>query len=184
MKVEQGRIVFEKEHIERLKKSAAYFGFVFDETLFPLKPERDGILRFLLDKQGKYTIEYRDLEPSPSGKVRISPLTVDSQDMFLYHKTSYRPYFQVDYELFYDELYFNERGELTEGSRTNIMLEIQGQWYTPPVSCGLLNGIYRQNMLTDGKCGEKILFKEDVLGAEHIYCVNSVRGLKEVTLIG
>jgi para-aminobenzoate synthetase/4-amino-4-deoxychorismate lyase len=184
MKVEQGVILFEKAHIERLTQSAAYFGFALDEKrLFPLKPERDGILRLLLDKQGNYTIEYRDLEPSLSGKVRISPLRVDSRDIFLYHKTSYRPYFQVNYGVFYDELFFNEKGELTEGSRTNIVLEIQGQRYTPPVSCGLLNGIYRQKMLADGECSEKILFKEDVLGAEHIYCVNSVRGIKKVELV-
>ncbi|MHB9293582.1 Aminodeoxychorismate/anthranilate synthase component 1, partial [Hollandina sp. SP2] len=111
------------------------------------------------------------------------PVRVDSKEVFLYHKTSYRPYFQVKYEDFYDELFFNERGELTEGSRTNIVLEIQGRRYTPPLCCGLLNGLYRQAMLDRGECSEKMLYPADLFQAEHIYCVNSVRGLQEVTLV-
>ena len=183
MRVENGVILFEDAHIRRLKKSAASFGFALGDSLFPLKPERDGILRLSVDKQGGHRLEYRELRDSPANAVRISPVTVDSAEPLLYHKTSYRPYYQqVDYETYYDELFFNERGELTEGSRTNIVLEINGKRYTPPVSCGLLDGIYRQHLLESGECEEKILFKEDLARAGHIYCVNSVRGLKEVAL--
>ncbi|MDR1956009.1 MAG: chorismate-binding protein [Treponema sp.] len=186
MKVEQGVILFRKEHFARLKKSAGYFGFALDERIWAVQPEKDGILRLLLDKQGRSTLEYKDLVPASSTQVRISPVRVDSGDIFLYHKTSYRPYFsarQEPYKTFYDELFFNEKGELTEGSRTNIVLEIQGRRYTPPESCGLLNGVYRQVMLDRGECSEKILHHEDLLRAEHIYCVNSVRGMQEVTLV-
>ncbi|MDR2798700.1 MAG: chorismate-binding protein [Treponema sp.] len=183
MKVEQGRILFKDEHQARLQKSAKYFGFALDERIWAIPPEQEGILRLTVDRQGKSTWEYKALLPACSTQVRISPVQVDSNEVFLYHKTSYRPYFQVNYEVFYDELFFNERGELTEGSRTNIVLEIQGRRYTPPVSCGLLNGLYRQAMLDRGECSEKILYAADLFQAEHIYCVNSVRGLQEVTLV-
>ncbi|MDR3115973.1 MAG: aminodeoxychorismate synthase component I [Treponema sp.] len=183
MKVEQGRILFKEEHRERLRKSARYFGFALDESIWAIQPEQDGILRLAVDRQGQSTWEYKALLPASSTRVRISPVPMDSTEVFLYHKTSYRPYFQVNYEVFYDELFCNERGELTEGSRTNMVLEIQGRRYTPPVSCGLLNGLYRQGMLDRGECSEKILYPADLFRAEHIYCVNSVRGLQEVTLV-
>ncbi|MDR0721769.1 MAG: aminodeoxychorismate synthase component I [Treponema sp.] len=183
MKVEQGRILFKDEHRARLQKSARYFGFTLDERIWAIQPEQDGILRLTVDRHGQSTWEYKALLPACSTQVRISPVQVDSKEVFLYHKTSYRPYFQVNYEIFYDELFCNERGELTEGSRTNMVLEIQGRRYTPPVSCGLLPGLYRQALLDRGECSEKILYPADLFQAEHIYCVNSVRGLQEVTLV-
>jgi para-aminobenzoate synthetase/4-amino-4-deoxychorismate lyase len=183
MKVEQGRILFLDEHIARLKKSAEYFGFSLNKETFDIQAEQDGILRLTVDKQGRRSIEYKTFAIPRNNHVKISPVRVDSADVFLYHKTSYRPYFQVNYDEVYDELFFNEKGELTEGSRTNIVVEIQGRRYTPPVPCGLLNGIYRQAMLDRGECVEKILYRQDLIQAEHIYCVNSVRGLREVALV-
>ncbi len=85
-------------------------------------------------------------------------------------------------ELF-DELFLNEKGELTEGARSNIILEIGNQWFTPKLESGLLNGIYRQKLLREKKCIEKTLYISDVEKANNIYCINSVRGITKVTLI-
>jgi para-aminobenzoate synthetase/4-amino-4-deoxychorismate lyase len=182
MSIEHGEIVFFHEHLARMKDSAAHLGFVWNEEIAALRPERDGMLRLLLDKTGRFTVEYRDLSPAQSDKVRISPVIIESGDPFLYHKTTYRPYFHLSYDRYYDELFFNDRGELTQGSRTNVVLEINGTWYTPPVSCGLLNGVYRQMLLQTGRCREKVLYKKDLLCAGRIFCVNSVRGIKTVRL--
>ena len=102
----------------------------------------------------------------------------------MYHKITYRPWFYDSYQRIargevYDEIYFNEKGELTEGARSNIVLQIGGKLYTPPVSCGLLDGVYKKQM---GNLTEKILYKSDLLNAEKIFCVNSVRGMVEVRL--
>lgn len=170
------------KHINRMKKTAQFYNFKFNINKIP-KPLQNGIIRILLDKKGDFEIEFKELKECTSDKVRISKLTVDSNDDFLRHKTTYRPYYNVDYEQFYDELFFNEKGELTEGSRTNIVLEINGKLYTPPVKCGLLNGIFRQNLIDEGKCVEQILYEKDLYSASAIYCVNSVRGMKKVQLI-
>jgi para-aminobenzoate synthetase/4-amino-4-deoxychorismate lyase len=183
MKAEDGIIHFQQEHNERIKKSAIYFGFRYNDDILHIKPEKDGMIRFLLTKNGLATIEYKTINETKNNLIQISPLHVNSGDEFLRHKTTYRPLYNVDYTKVYDEIFFNEKGELTEGSRTNIVLEINGRHWTAPLSCGLLNGIYRQYMLDRGKCVEKILTKNDLLHAEKIYCVNSVRGIKEVKLI-
>ncbi|MDR2480779.1 MAG: bifunctional anthranilate synthase component I family protein/class IV aminotransferase [Spirochaetaceae bacterium] len=182
MLVENGSMPFFDRHIARLKKSAFFFDFKWNDKLFNLTAEADGIIRILLDKNGDYTVTCHPLIPCASNKIRLSQLSVDSSDIFLYHKTTYRPFFQLDYDVYYDEIFRNERGELTEGSRTNIMLEINGEFWTPPIQSGLLNGIYRQKLLEEGRCKERLLYKEDLETASHIYCMNSVRGIREVIL--
>lgn len=187
IKVECGKPFLWAEHLGRLKNSAKHFGFNFNPELETLKPTQDGMLRILLSKDGSYSLEYKKLVRSEVCKVEISPKKVDSRKSFLYHKTTYRPYYEESFKKIvdgkiYDELFFNEKGELTEGARSNVLLTINGKLYTPPVKCGLLNGVLRQNLLDRGICTEKILYKEDLLHAENVYCINSVRGIMRVEL--
>ena len=180
IKVENGKLLFEDEHFERMKKSAKYFGKTFEKPV--ITPEQDGILRVLLGDE--FEFECRPLHPSPTNKVEISPIVINSKNELMYHKITYRPWFYDSYQRIargevYDEIYFNEKGELTEGARSNIVLQIGGKLYTPPVSCGLLDGVYKKQM---GNLTEKILYKSDLLNAEKIFCVNSVRGMVEVRL--
>jgi para-aminobenzoate synthetase/4-amino-4-deoxychorismate lyase len=133
--------------------------------------------------------------------------------MLLHHKTTYRPWYDKAMEkikngLIFDEIFFNEKGELTEGARSNIILQLNGELFTPPVECGLLNGVLRQKLLKQnkiraGKVGKyahtekidghtcpsykfkndvhkKILYLSDLQKAEKIFCINSVRGIVEV----
>jgi para-aminobenzoate synthetase/4-amino-4-deoxychorismate lyase len=72
---------------------------------------------------------------------------------------------------------------LTEGTRTNILLAINNDLFTPPIKCGLLNGILRQYLLGMGKCKEKFLKKDDLIKAESIYCINSVREIQKVEFV-
>ncbi len=185
IKAENGKLLFEEEHFKRLENSAKHFGYAFKKPV--IFPQKDGMLRILLNKNGDFEYEYRDLKEDKNNVINISPIIIDSSNEFMYHKTSYRPWFAESYKnisegLVYDEIFFNEKGELTEGARSNIILEISGKLYTPPVSCGLLNGVYRQKMLDEGTCVEKILYKKDLINADNIYCVNSVRGMKKVVL--
>ena len=77
----------------------------------------------------------------------------------------------------------NERQEITEGAISNIFIQRGHRLLTPPVHCGLLNGIYREHLLeTRPDISEAILPVEDILEAEHVYISNAIRGLREVTL--
>ncbi len=180
IKVENGKMLFENEHFDRMQKSSEYFGFKFKKP--DIQPEKDGILRILF--RDEFEFEYKPLDPAKTNKIRISPIKINSQNEFIYHKTTYRPWFYDSYQKIaegeiYDEIFFNEKGELTEGARSNIILQIGGKLYTPPVSCGILDGIYKRQMKN---VTEKILYKSDLLNAEKIFCVNSVRGMVEVHL--
>ncbi|GFH40127.1 aminodeoxychorismate synthase component I [Pseudolactococcus insecticola] len=180
-KLENGKALMKNEHLARLKKSAEYYGFAYHPERVEAaitKPEKSSeIMRLALNHDGTFELTYRAAKSFST--VTISEHIVDSQADFLYHKTSKRPYFKAGQ----DELFFNEKGELTEMSRANIVLDLAGELVTPPVTSGLLQGLYREKLLASGKITERILYREDLLKADKIYCCNSIQGLQEVILL-
>lgn len=190
LKAKDKEFLYADEHFKRLEESAKIFGFKFPKELKQIKPAKDGIVRILLSKNGHFDLQYRDLKESKSDRVCIAKENTNSKNAFLYHKTTHRPLYEKSFEKIkageiYDEIFFNEKGELTEGARTNIVLQIDGKLFTPPQKCGLLNGILRQELLSQNhekKITEKILYKTDLKKAQKIFCINSVRGIQEVVL--
>ena len=77
---------------------------------------------------------------------------------------------------FYDAVFTNQDREITEGCISNIIIKNGNEYFTPPVSSGLLPGIYRQFLLTQEgfTLKEKALHKEDLLNADNVFIANSV----------
>lgn len=185
-------------HLQRMEASARYFSFVFDrseaeELLHSnarmISPEVPHKVRLTLDRQGTMRIDNTNLNSrTESGLVMISPRCTSSADRFLYHKTTHRQLYNEMFERaqqegYDDVLFFNERKELTEGAISNVFVEVGGKLLTPPVSCGLLPGIYRQYLLaTNPLAAERILNLEDLLNADAVYICNAVRGMRKATI--
>lgn len=188
--VKNGKMKYKKEHFDRLKKSAKELGFKFNPDILKIKPQKDGILRVLLNRDGDFETQLLELNAIKTNKIELhlpakTPLKI--KELLLRHKTTFRPWYRDSMEKIkagevFDEIFFNEKGELTEGARSNIILELGGKWYTPVLSSGLLNGIMRQKLIKHKKVKEKKLYIEDLKKADKIYCVNSVRGIVEVQL--
>lgn len=182
-----------ERHLERLLASAHYFSFRCDidaikERLFDLTKavkvdDTPYKVRLALKRSGCFSIEHFPLGPTiGTVGVTLSEISVDSSDIFLYHKTTFRPIYKKEHEKaeangFFDCIFTNEHGELTEGAITNIFLETDNGLFTPPVSCGLLNGTLRAELVESGKALEKVMYPSDLLSAKAIYVGNSVRGL-------
>jgi para-aminobenzoate synthetase/4-amino-4-deoxychorismate lyase len=182
-----------ERHLERLSRSAHYFAFYLD--LEKVRRELAEFEKGLYSKRKSYRVRMllgRDGSIDISASVLsiqekqvcfdLSLKTVDSQDTFLYHKTTYRPLYTEEYQRakacgYFDCVFANERGELTEGTISNIFLEIDGELVTPPVSSGLLNGTFRQDLVEQGNAREQVLYPDDLKKAQAIYLGNSVRGL-------
>jgi para-aminobenzoate synthetase/4-amino-4-deoxychorismate lyase len=179
-----------------MKCSAVYFGFEFQENrvrdaLQNLANRMGGAaqrVRVTSSRDGNVQIRHDELGVTRFGRVRISSVEVSSQDHYLYHKTTHRDVY--DRELaaavnagFDDALFFNERGELTEGAIHNIFIVKDGVWKTPPVQCGLLPGTYRAKFLREHPDAvEDVLVLDDLIRADRIYLCNSVRGMQSVEL--
>jgi para-aminobenzoate synthetase/4-amino-4-deoxychorismate lyase len=184
------------EHIERMKSSAVYFGFKFDEHKIrdaladiarglSSAPQR---LRITSTRDGSVQIEHREFNARYFGRVRISSAQVSSRDHFLYHKTTHRDLYDQEWAAALnaecdDALFFNERRELTEGAIHNVFIVKDGVWRTPPVECGLLPGTYRAQFLREHPDARTdALTLDDLKRADQIYLCNSVRGMQLVEL--
>jgi para-aminobenzoate synthetase/4-amino-4-deoxychorismate lyase len=182
-------------HIERLASSAQYFGFTFDWTsaLDVLNDAVDKIkkdpyrVRLVLTRTGQMTVEVAPLEKSVEGRVfraRISNDPIDSHDSLLFHKTTHRePYTSRLCSDCDEVILVNERGEVTECAIGNIVAEFDGKCVTPPVSCGLLGGTFRAELLDRGELEEQVLAVEDLKCADALYMINSVREWVRLKLV-
>jgi para-aminobenzoate synthetase/4-amino-4-deoxychorismate lyase len=123
-------------------------------------------------------------------RVIFSRRNTDSNSVFLYHKSTRRDLYDdersrvVDNNGYHEVLFSNEKGEVTEGSYNNIFLQQDGRLITPPLSCGLLPGVFRKYLLQQYPelVVEKPFTIKDIEHAEALYIGNSVRGLVRVAL--
>lgn len=181
-------------HLQRLRASAAYFAFAMDEeavreqleAIVPTLPPTPQKVRLRVSKQGEIQLEAVSIEPELEPlKVEIAAQPVQSSDLFLYHKTTHRQvYNQARQRSVRDDvLLWNERGELTEFCTANLVIEREGQWYTPPIQCGLLAGTFRAWLLQEGKLQECVIHPEDLKSCSRVFLVNSVQKMREAIVL-
>jgi para-aminobenzoate synthetase/4-amino-4-deoxychorismate lyase len=172
-------------HLARMAASARVFGLAFDrgaaqDALEKAVVGRRGALRvrLTLDEAGRHGATAHDLPFNPPHwTYAISPERTDSRDLFLRHKTNWRELYENEVKrLGTDEVIFvNERGEITEGARSNVFVARDGILLTPPLSAGVLDGRLREEMVESGRAREGVLTTEDLKG--EVYFGNSLRGL-------
>ena len=191
-KLSQGEMLFLEEHLIRLEKAARYFAYPFDKKLclsaikdkiVSLDQTIDYRLKVLLAKDGRLRIEVAKLEELSIDFLKA--IIVERQEAdttpFVTFKTSYRPHIPKAKT---EQIFIASDGYLQETAIGNLVLDINGKLLTPPVSVGLLDGIYRRYLLQTNQMVEAYLTKEDLKRADHIYACNSVRGLYELTIEG
>lgn len=180
-------------HLQRLRTSADYFGFVYREdnvrktlenALDNLQPDRTYRVRLSLDHAGQCTLDAALLTPLPAEvTVLIGAHPTDAANVFLRHKTTVRANYDASWRAAeaqgaFDTIFTNTAGELTEGGRSNIFLKLQGCWYTPPLASGVLPGVMRGVLLADPRwsAAERRLTLADLRTAEGIVVCNALRG--------
>jgi len=186
-----------ERHLERLRRAAEHFVRPLDMTgvraelataAAGLPAERHRV-RLLVSPAGDVATEaaavHPDTESTPP-RLGLASEPVSSIDPFLYFKTSHRGVYDHALESRRDcddVVLWNERGEITESTVANIIVEIDGVRATPPTSCGLLDGTYRAELLDRGEIQERIIEVDELRTAEAVYLINSVRRRIEVTWV-
>jgi len=180
-----------EQHLQRLSNSAKKLDFQInikqlEEELIENSISLKGLfkVRVTLKKSGKYNIEYIPITEDEKPKlITLSIKKIIPSDWMLKYKSTNRSLYNEEYQKYfskgyYDVIFTNDKNEITEGSFNNIFICKNNIWYTPPVECGLLPGIKRQQLLnsTTIKAQEKILFINDLEAADEIFLTNSVRG--------
>ncbi|MEI8122606.1 MAG: aminodeoxychorismate synthase component I, partial [bacterium] len=194
---EAGYFLLER-HLQRALDSADYFDIPLSrrEALSALHQHEATLvsggahrIRLLVARDGTIRIESVPLAPADTAtpvRVRLASKPVDPANRFLYHKTTHRAVYEeaksglTDCD---DVLLWNPAGELTESTIANIVVEREGERITPPVGSGLLQGVYRAELLEQGKIREAIIRTEDLFRCGKIYLISSVREWREATLL-
>jgi para-aminobenzoate synthetase/4-amino-4-deoxychorismate lyase len=178
-----------ERHLARMAASAGELGLPFDPARIRsaldhavAAHERTLRVRLVLHEDGTTKTEATPfVASSHPWRFALSPKPIWSRDPLLRHKTDRREHFEHERARLpadCDEVLFtNERGELTEGSRTNIFLEFGGDLVTPNLECGLLDGCLRREMFEEKHCRGASLTASDLARADRIFLGNSLRGL-------
>lgn len=190
---ENGAYVRLDAHLARLKESADYFGFTFDEGVVRaalssgapsseapgFSPAHAIRSRLEFSQDGSVSVAMAPLDVTPEAPtIALASTPVDSSNRWLFHKTTRRDVYdhhRAEHPDVFDVLLWNERCELTEFTRGNVVLELDGRMVTPLRACGLLGGVFRQELIDSGQIVEAVVPVSDLRRATRIWFVNSLR---------
>ena len=180
-------------HLARLRRSAAWFGFAFDEArllqrLDDLPASGTWRVRVTLGKAGDSEVQAFPLtdEPAVPRLARLAAARIDATDPLRRHKTTARSLYDVALGSLeaaspvFDVVFLNARGEVAEGARSNVFVERDGRLLTPPLSSGALPGVLRAELLASGRASEAVLWPADL--QQGFWLGNALRGLIAVRL--
>lgn len=196
--LEDGHYAFLERHLARLLAAAARFGHLANITAIRAAlaahaatyPHQLRRVRLLLSPLGEVTITCTALQSTPDNwlgasvgaehvKIAIATSSVDSQHEFLRYKTTARAVYDAHISVSpdaFDILLWNERGEVTEFTRGNVVISLDGKLLTPSLTSGLLPGVLRAELLDQHIISEALVHRDDLARAEAIWFINSVRG--------
>lgn len=180
-------------HIVRLLDSANYFGFAITNTEGELMSILNNLVKdagapkrvkLFVNSQGEVSGEAKDFQAvTRVFKVCLAKGPVNSNDIFLFHKTTNRKVYEnAIVPGFDDVLLFNEKDELTEFTIGNLVVRMNGGYFTPPVDCGLLPGTLRAELIATGGVKERVLTPQDLAECEALFLINSFRKWVRVLL--
>jgi para-aminobenzoate synthetase / 4-amino-4-deoxychorismate lyase len=184
-------------HLQRLADSAKYFDYPVNrefirkrlQDLIPCYEGKPQKVRLLVFRDGSEEIQHAPIDiPKEIPVIRVKPahVSVNSSDIFLFHKTTNRKVYEearascTDCD---DVLLWNERGELTESTIANLVVELDGKRITPPLESGLLAGTFRRALLESGEIQEQTIQLDDLKRCTQIFLINSVRKWQKAILV-
>ena len=178
-------------HIDRLEATCSKLRYSFDRgaVLMALgqavgnEPLR---VRLTININGKIDVKVGKIQNVEHWNIGISDRVLSSIDPWLSVKTTNRIIYDTERANLkdLDELLFlNENDEVCEGTITNVLLLVDDLFLTPPLRCGCLPGVLRQEMLLNGKAKEQVLYLEDLIIPNKLFVGNSLRGLIPADLI-
>jgi para-aminobenzoate synthetase/4-amino-4-deoxychorismate lyase len=204
MRLENGEILRLPMHLRRIKKSATYFGFGFDESavesaLRVTSTRHDDArrVRLRVSRDASFTIDASETAPpryagredsrnaGAHHRVAIAAEATAGDSPFSCNKTTNRAHYDAARALHpgvFDVLLWNEQSEITEFTTGNIVLELDGALVTPDVACGLLNGVFREVLLQAGVVHARRVMHGELANATRVWLVNSLREWVEVDL--
>lgn len=188
-----GQVLLLPLHLQRLQRSAQQLNFKYemDSVLKVLQPylHRTYVqphrLRLSLINTGQPLVVCTPLPMTPQpARVMLNSTSISlpASSRLLHHKTSQRQHWLAgeqwlqQHPKFFDILYTDPSGFITEGSRTNVYIWHKNHWITAPLELGLLGGVMREYLLLKGWAKESPFTVDQLLAAPAVRISNALRG--------
>ena len=187
--------------MSRLVASARYFGFEAEESAIGVAVE-DTVaattgpsrLTILLDRNGEVDIKtevapsWCDAPDSPYVLIgAIASQSVSSDNVYLFHNTTdtrlqdrlARKHPDADVVFL-----VNQREEVAGSLAGNVIVDLDGRWVTPPLSCGAVGCSFRAELLERGEIEEGFVTRAELESAERVMLIDDIYGWRAVGMIG
>ncbi|MBS7009225.1 aminotransferase class IV [Anaerostipes sp.] len=202
--LEQGQPVLFEQHMNRLERTMQFLGIPFRrdraerETEHYLKERNteftghDALKIAVSEKNLTMSVRrnpYADRYGDAGFGIMYSEVIRNETSPLTYHKTlNYAENLmerRKAQERGFDEAVFlNGRGEIAEGTVSNVFFVKGNKLYTPPVSCGMLPGVMREYVCRTFKAAETVIRPEDVGAFDEMFLTNSLMGIMPVQNLG
>ena len=200
--LEQGHPLFLREHLERMNASAAALGIdarLTSEQVLDWLRRADhpllehGGLKIVLSRENLFFLirenPYRREQYERGFLVDYSAVRRNETSPLVCHKTANYGDCILENRACHaagmdERIFLNSRGELTEGTVSNLFFLREGKLYTPAASCGLLPGVIRRYLLEQEQAREAVILPGQVPDYEACFLTNSLLGIMPVRQLG
>ena len=194
----KGKPIFLDEHLARINKSIVDLGWNIkklekDEAFQYLDNNKNGfeyeVLKIVLSEKNRLFLKreyiYTEKDYQRAFSLNISEVRRNESSIFTFHKTlNYGDNIlekRNSKKMGYDEpIFLNSKNQVTEGATSNVFVVVGDKIYTPKLSCGLLNGIVRQYIVSNYDVIESEIDLEFLNNADEIFLTNSLFGIMPV----
>jgi para-aminobenzoate synthetase/4-amino-4-deoxychorismate lyase len=196
LRLEDGTLRDAPAHLARMARAARHFAYPFDadklehrlQQLVLVHPQGAWRVRLQLGPNGQIQAEALSLPATPGPvRLQLADRALDEADSeFVRFKTTHRAHYDAFTPTepgIFDTLLWNRQGELTECTRGNIAVLLDGRWVTPPLRCGLLDGVARARYLQTQRLVEAVVRLDDLPRVQALAFVNSLRGWIDARLV-
>ena len=201
--VKEGRLLFLDRHLRRLDRTLRFLQIgTLDERGITEKQVTDYVKQQkLTDGAYKLTVSKENVvfqkrkNPYTDG-IRKTGFVMDFSSVRRNETSPLTAYKTLNYgdcilenrwahgEGMNERIFLNTKGQISEGTVSNIFFVRNGKLYTPDLSCGLLPGILREYLCETENVEETVIYPTELGRYEECFVTNSLMGIMPVKQLG
>lgn len=204
--VENGKPLFLEQHLNRIEKAADFLGLgsrrqrglteeKIEEYLdmYDISLKKHEALKVILSAENMFfqmrNNPYVEESYTQGLRAEISKVRRNETSPLVYHKTLNYGDCILEKRAamaagIHEMIFINTKGQISEGTVSNIFFVRKNTVYTPQLSCGLLPGILRSYIMERFPVTETIIYPDELMYYDECFVTNSLMGIMPVKQLG
>ncbi len=204
--VENGKPLFLEQHLNRIEKAADFLGLgscrqrglteeKIEEYLdmYDISLKKHEALKVILSAENMFfqmrNNPYVEESYTQGLRAEISKVRRNETSPLVYHKTLNYGDCILEKRAamaagIHEMIFINTKGQISEGTVSNIFFVRKNTVYTPQLSCGLLPGILRSYIMERFPVTETIIYPDELVYYDECFMTNSLMGIMPVKQLG